>query len=468
MHRSLLRSWFAIGLCGGLSLFVLLSLGGNQAEGQGPKSTGTKGGTPATPRETVRPRRFTGKRADAARIADFTSRHFLIHTDLPAKEAQELLKRMETMLTLISRYWGRPPVGIIECYIVKDLDIWPEGMLHPRGVQSLMERAGVTMTQVRSAGTAFQAKSTVYAVIDHGTPLHEAVHAYCGQAFGYVGPTWYSEGMAEMGHYWRESDFSVNANDIVLQYLTDQPPRPLEEIVSPDQITGDSWQNYAWRWALCHLLANNPNYAPRFRPLGLGLLLKQDVSFEQVYGNMSREIEFEYKFFLKHLVKGFRADLCGWDWKTKFRKDRQGIPVTAKIDAAHGWQPSRLTVVKGEEYEYSVSGLWGVSKTETSLTPEGNADGKGRLMGILFRDYELSEPFPLGAFGSFPAPADGDLFLRCQDDWNSLGDNKGKVTAKLKLKGKGTPLAAPKVEPPPSASASKSTPAKSAPPAKEP
>jgi hypothetical protein len=380
--------------------------------------------------------------------ADYTSRHFLLHTDLPPKEAQELLKRLETMLGLISKYWGRAPVGIIECYVVKDLNKWSEQVLEP-GIDSIRGRAGVTQTEVMSMGQAFRAKATVYAIADRGTPLHEAVHAYCGQAFGRVGPTWYSEGMAEMGHYWKENDLSVNASDYVITYLRSEEPKPLLEIVRSDQVTGDSWQNYAWRWALCHLLANNPNYAARFRPLGLGLLMKQDVSFEQTYGNMEKEIDFEYKLFLKDLKKGYRADLCGWDWKAKSRRDRTGNPLVAKIDAGRGWQPSRLTVVKDEEYEYSVTGTWasGREVANSNLTADGTADGKGRLTGILFQDYKLSDPFPLGEFGTFTAPADGDLYLRCQDDWASLGDNKGKVVVKLKVKGKGKPLSPPKKEP---------------------
>ena len=29
------------------------------------------------------------------------------------------------------------------------------------------------------------------------------------------------------------------------------------------------WRDYAWRWALCHLLAHDPTYADRFRALAV-------------------------------------------------------------------------------------------------------------------------------------------------------------------------------------------------------
>src|SRR5262245_29165916 len=79
--------------------------------------------------------------------ADYRSAHFLVHTDLPVKDAKELLDRLETMLALISRYWGRPSVGTIECYVVKDLANWPQGSLEPRGRAKIAEGAGVTQTE---------------------------------------------------------------------------------------------------------------------------------------------------------------------------------------------------------------------------------------------------------------------------------------------------------------------------------
>lgn len=375
--------------------------------------------------------------------ADFTSKNFLIHTDLPPAEAQDLLKKLEIMLALIAEYWGRPPSGIIECYVVKDLSKWQGVPLDANGLASIEGGAGVTISRTMTRGDAFIAKSVVYAVADRGTPQHEAVHAYCAQTFGRTGPVWYSEGMAEMGQYWRQGDKSVNAHEVVIDYLRKAEPKSLNEIVNGVERTGDSWENYAWRWALCHLLANNPNYSARFRPLGLGLLTKSDMTFESTYGSMAKEISFEYLHFLKHVDQGYRVDLCHWDWKAKFKPNRNGVPASVKVDAAHGWQPSRLTLVKDDEYEYSCSGTWATDKTTTAVDANGANNGAGKLVGIVMRDYELGQPFELGAYGSFTATADGDLYLRCQDQWNEIADNKGKVSVRVKVKGKGTPLLPP-------------------------
>ncbi len=215
------------------------------------------------------PRSRRAQEATAAPLgpADYQSQHFLIHTDLPPGEANELLERLETMLGLISDFWSRPPQGMIECYVVRDLANWPANSLHPVGQAAIENRAGITITAKIRRGNVGVAKSVVYAVADRGTPQHESVHAYCGQNFGTTGPVWYSEGMAEMGQYWRKGLTTVNCRPEIVEYLRASPTKSLNEIVNGNEVTGDSWQNYAWRWALCHLLANNPNYSDKFRPL---------------------------------------------------------------------------------------------------------------------------------------------------------------------------------------------------------
>lgn len=355
---------------------------------------------------------------------DLRSRYFLLHTDLSDRSAKRLLDKLEFMLGMMSRYYGKRPSGIIECFVVRDLSQWKDVPLEPAGVAKIRAGAGVTIS--RSIGN--QRRSIVYSCADHGVVQHESVHAYCSQTFGSTGPTWYSEGMAEMGQYWKKDNLAVDISPPVIRYLTRSEPKKLLDIVAQGQITGDSWQAYAWRWALCHLLANNPNYSPRFKALGLNMMSGGKASFESVYGDVAKEISFEYDFFVKHFGNGYRADLCSWDWNTKPIPISGNRRIQCKVDAAKGWQASRLKLNQGRKYEYVATGQWKTSPSSAAVDANGDQAGNGKLVAVVFKDYQLSQVIELGQKGFFTAESDGHLFLRCRDNFTQLADNDGTLT----------------------------------------
>ena len=205
------------------------------------------------------------------------------------------------------------------------------------------------------------------------------------------------------------------------------------DIVAAGQITGDSWQAYAWRWALCHLLASNPNYAGRFKALGIALMTGQPgVSFESVYGPVAREISFEYDFFVRHLDNGYRSDLCAWQWGRKFQYlPNQGY-ATVKVAARYGWQATGVKLSAGQAFEYATKGTWRRQPGGQELTADGDAQGQGRLVGIVMQDFSLGEPFELGSRGTATAPQDGDLYLRCRAPWHKIAEHDGTISVYLR------------------------------------
>jgi hypothetical protein len=181
---------------------------------------------------------------------------------------------------------------------------------------------------------------------------------------------------------------------------------------------------------LCHFLVHNPNYSGRFRQLGESFLLGRDDSFDRAFGPVAHEMEFEYRFFLEHVAIGYRPDLCVWDWNARFRSPADGETVRRRVLADRGWQPSGLSVTAKGRYGFWTEGAW----STRGEGPLGSANGgahRGRLVGAVMSDYRLSESFPLGAEGTFTAPSAGKLYLRCTDEWNQLGDNRGDMTVHL-------------------------------------
>ncbi len=361
-------------------------------------------------------------------VRDVHSRHFLIHTDLSLDRAAGFAERLEAMLGQISTYWGQPMHGAIECYVIRNLDQFPMASIAPAGVCAVKTFGGVTLMQVNQEGKRQVAKSVVCTSAQFEVLQHEVVHAYCHQTFGRIGPVWYSEGMAEMGRFWKEGDAAIRAEAREIEFLRDNPPKSLAETLSPAQVTGDCWQNYASRWALCHFLASNPNYSHQFRQLGRGLLAGKDVSFEQTYAAMARQLFFEYLFFLQHISRGYRVDLCAWDWKRKSAclQPRQIQKVT--IAAGRGWQPAGLTARPGTQYEYLATGTWQIAGEPRAVDTDGDQQGRGRLVGMLMKDYRLGPEFELGAKGSLQLEAGADLYLRCRNTWSELAGDRGRVT----------------------------------------
>lgn len=380
--------------------------------------------------------------AGASQARDIHSAHFLIHTDLSAEEARPLVERLETMLRLVSAYWGRPMRGVIECYVVRDLATFPAFPSDPitaAGIVGIRTWGGITLMRTLTDGRRYLAKSVVYASARPEVVQHEAVHAYCHHTFGRIGPVWYSEGMAEMAHYWTEKDSAVHAEPRVIEFLHEHPPKSLDETLSPTHASGDSWQNYASRWALCHFLNYNPNYAGQFWSLGRGLLAGKPVTFEQTFAPVNRQLTFEYSFFLNHIAPGYRVDLCAWDWKKKPVSLEPGRSLTATVAAGRGWQPTGLTVQPGARYEYAATGTWQVSGAPEASGANGDLQGRGRLVGALWKDYQLGPEFDLAVEGILELKSEGHLFLRCRKPWNELAGDSGRLAVQFTLPGQGTP-----------------------------
>jgi hypothetical protein len=363
------------------------------------------------------------------------SAHFAFLSDVSDREARIILDKLERMAGLLEKYFGRGPTGVVEGFVVRDLAAFPPGTLaEPAGVAKIREGAGICF----NARLGNQRQATLYSSADHGVIQHECTHGFCHMTFGSTGPTWRAEGVAELGNYWKEGEAAVDIEPAVMGYLQKaQPKRGLLEIAVPGRTPSGTWQDYAWRWALCHMLAFNPNYGDRFKPLAIALMEERpDVSFESVYGPVAKQVSFEYDQFLRHVGNGYRADLAAWPWKARFRKLPAGGSLVAKVKAQAGWQSSGLEVEQAAGYACKTEGSWRTAAAGEPCTAAGDAAGRGRLEGVVLAEtdagFTLCAPFAIGEQGTFTAPAAGRLFLRCADDWTQLADNDGEIEVTLR------------------------------------
>ena len=380
-----------------------------------------------------------------------------------------MLERMEKAIVFAEKHWGRPLRTKIECYVARHVDRWPDSDLpHPLariyigGVGGATVASPATTSSHRSRRTSGRSqRAVVYACAERGVVEHEVIHAYCFQTFGRVGPDWYKEGMAQMGGECCAGNRGVWSSPEAMQRLRRRPRPTVEQVVRAnnmaDPIGGSldamlmrsrktgthaplsGWtdhdakcvaqirEHYLWCWALCHLMAHNPNFSDRFRTVGAHYLIGRSGAFDYAFGTMRRQLQFEYDWFLDHIEVGYRVDLCHWDWDARFRSLEQARGVRRRIVAVRGFQASGLLVQTGRRYRYRAEGRWSTATNKPFTNADGADDGSGRLVGVIMKDFRLTEPFDLGADGVFAAPSDGALYLRCRDRWNELGDNRGAV-----------------------------------------
>jgi len=266
------------------------------------------------------------------------SAHFAFLTDVSDREWAVISFKLERMVSALEKFLGRPMTGVVQGFVARDLGTFPAGTIdEPYGIEKIRRGEGVCVT----TRLGDQRQARLYSCADHGVIQHECVHGVCHLAFGSTGPTWLAEGLAELGNYWREGDPTIDLPAPVVGYLQNATPkRKLLEIAVPGRTESGTWEDYAWRWALCHLLANNPNYSNRFVPLAIALMEERDgVSFESVYGPVAREVSFEYDQFLATLGNGYRSDLTAWPWQAKFQRLADSAEGTVKIKAKGGGTP---------------------------------------------------------------------------------------------------------------------------------
>jgi hypothetical protein len=369
--------------------------------------------------------------ASPAEVIEHRSRHFLVQTDLPASEAKVLAERMEATLSFAVKHWGRPPGEPIRCFVVRDLDGWSGETLDAVAREKIAQRAGLTLTDTLLRGERkLSARPVIYASASGDAARHEVIHAYLEQNFASQGPPWHAEGMAEVGRFGTPGDPAVRCPAWLVKHLRTQPAPSVAQVVSDRVASGGSWQQYAWRWALCHLLLHNPNYCDRFQSYSRRVVAGHNERFADVLGPHAPRLEFEYRQFVGQIESGYRVDLCAWDWRASWSSPGQD-GAGATVHAGRGWQPSGVLVEAGRGYRYSASGKWTLAADGAKLDADGQRDGSGRLIGVIYHDDRLSKPVTLGTAGTFTAPAAGRLYLRCADAWGSLADNVGSVSVRI-------------------------------------
>ena len=404
------------------------------------------------------------RRLAEAGIRVYESERLKLYTDMDAEAARALPPLIDAVYLAWVEYFGELPPARdgsafqMNGYLIRDEALFREAGLVPEDLP-LFEHG-------RHRRNEFWMREQKYDYFRRHLLIHEATHCFMTFMPGVAAPVWYIEGMAEYFATHRiESDGSVHFRVMptspedfagwgritairegfaakqgqTIRDITDWNPR---DFLKPEP--------YAWSWGLCQFLDAHPRYRERFRKLGS---LVQDRAFHSEVADLFREFEHElnteWELFSANLQYGYKATHAAIDFQS-------GTPLTPEqpqrripIAADRGWQSSGVLLEAGQTFEITASGR--ITLADQPKPWESEPQGItfryfdrrpiGLVIGCLHTDANsatdkplpvlpttMRKDFAIGRGCSFTASHTGTLYLRVNDAWNSLDDNRGAVS----------------------------------------
>ncbi|MGC1274562.1 MAG: hypothetical protein WBC44_12730 [Planctomycetaceae bacterium] len=389
-------------------------------------------------------------------IRRFESKRLILYTDLAADEATELPSFVDALYDELVDYFGELPPARdgsefqITGYLMVDGDRFRSAGLLPDDLPPFQHG--------RHRGRRFWMRDQEYDYYRRHLLLHEATHCFMTLLPGSVGPDWYMEGMAELfgthqvaddGVRFRVMPISPEATagsgriTLVRQDVAADGFKTLDDVFALKP--GEFLENnaYAWSWAACYFLDTHPRYRDRFRGLGEPSLRRRlTAEYVERFDGAAAEIAIDWAMFAHTLRYGYDLEAAAIVFGTG-----EPLPVegaTVGIEAARGWQSSGIHVQAGKRYRIAAEGRFTLADEPVPWISDAGGigfdyfDGRplGRLLAAVVSDDRSSAPDPAGGLlnpieigreSTIDAPTDGTLYLRINDHWNRLDDNRGEL-----------------------------------------
>ncbi|MBM79375.1 MAG: hypothetical protein CMJ78_02120 [Planctomycetaceae bacterium] len=399
------------------------------------------------------------QRLNAAGIFRFESTRLKLYTDIDAKIARALPPMVDALFDELQSYFGKlPPMRSGKTYQITGYII---GNLAAFEATGMLPRQGLSSYHGRQIGRRFWLHDQSSPYYRKHLMLHEATHCFMQATPGVSAPTWYMEGTAELfaTHQatdgklafrllpYNEQDFPGHGRIMLTRRENKKIGfEPLANIIRyEDNEFRKRNECYAWSWALSVFLDKHPAYHERFRKLGQHTTGRQ---FQRVFQQtFSPDID-----QLKSEWAAFAADICaGFDIERAAINFERGRPITAnaasvEIESDRGWQSTRWLLQAGKKYQITATGKITLAQEPKPWVSEAQgisfryAGGRpiGQLLGTLLpvtdrKHTAFTQPTALGTNSTIQPKVTSTLYLRVNDYWNELADNKGSFRVSVKL-----------------------------------
>jgi hypothetical protein len=399
-----------------------------------------------------------GAKAAAHSIRNVAGKHITLYTDLPvAPDVDELPAVFDQAVPQWCQYFGVQPAAVAGWHLT--------GFLMQD--KTRFQAAGLLPADLPPFPNGYQRGHSLWLFNQTASYyrrelfLHEGTHAFMNLILGGQGPPWYGEGMAELlgTHRW-------DGQRLTLRYL----PRDKTETegwgrikIVRDQVAAKRGlmpanimeygptahrdnEAYAWCWALCAFLEFHPRYQDRFRQLhqhiGKGDLTRW---FQTVLKADWDDLSEEWQLFVLNLEYGYDVPRSAVIRKPGVPLPAAGATVTVAAD--RGWQSTGIRLEAGAQYQIEATGRYQIAETTAPWWCEPGGvtihyyQGRplGQLLGAVRPDVlpkltPLARPQVIGLQRDWAEPSGGTLYLKINESPADLGDNKGQLTVRIRLK----------------------------------
>ncbi|WP_010588213.1 hypothetical protein [Schlesneria paludicola] len=401
-------------------------------------------------------------RLKAAGISLVESKRLKLYTDIPLESACDLPDLVDQIYPVWESALGSLPpdrAGTdfqMSGYLIRDLALFRELGLVPEELNFEHGRHVRNEFWMREQATDYYRRHLL---------LHEATHCFMMYWAEINAPIWYLEGMAEYFAAHRIDDqrrahfrvMPTSARDFagfgriltIHDSVVAGRLKSISEILAFEPHDFRSNDCYAWSWALCAFLDGTPSYQARFRQLNELIHGNQfRPTAIEFFGPQQRELATEWSLFLHHLQDGYDLTRAAIEFQPGLPFSTTETERLARVQADRGWQSSQVQLEAGQRYTVTATGQFTLADTPKPWLsePQGvtiryfGGHPIGMLVGCIHpdegpaggNDEPMLRVIPLGRESQFESPVTGTLYLRLNDAWNSLADNRGQVDVTIR------------------------------------
>lgn len=419
--------------------------------------------SPAAPQQVFRPAderpKHDDKKLEQLGIRRYESKRLILYTDIDPKVATTLPPIIDQAYIALTEYFGALPPDRARSeyqmtgYLVKDEAAFREAGLIPGDLPPFEHG--------RHRRNEFWMREQKYDYYRRHLLIHEVTHCFMTVMPDVEAPVWYMEGVAEyFGTHRLANDGKVTfcvmptspeefagagRITIIRTECSAGRSRSIDSILNLNPVEFLKTEHYSWAWGLTLFLDTHPRYRERFRELRGHL--QRNAFATQYYRSFNadaRDLATEWDLYVQNLQYGYDAERAAIEFQqgTELNQDRPSHQC--EILADRGWQSSGVLVKEGESYELSATGRFELASVPVPWISEPQgisfrySGGRplGTLIACIRTEGDSGESMlktkVIGRGTTFRVPSTGTLYLRLNDDWNSLHDNRGQVVVEIK------------------------------------